>query len=59
MVIHKQNGGLAAARNTGYLEATGTYLISSSIRYVPVVYFEATVVSVVAGAVHCGTVVVV
>ena len=27
MVIHKQNGGLAAARNTGYLEATGTYLM--------------------------------
>lgn len=26
-VIHKQNGGLAAARNTGYLEATGTYLM--------------------------------
>ena len=27
MVIHKQNGGLAAARNTGYLETTGKYLM--------------------------------
>ena len=26
-VIHKQNGGLAAARNTGCQEATGTYLM--------------------------------
>ena len=26
-VIHKQNGGLATARNTGYQESTGTYLM--------------------------------